>query len=104
MDLKIKNVRKDEWDRFGEFCRKSNRSRTEMLKEFIRDAGKFEAIIDTELRMKAIIDDVIAHLDLNTHAYLLNVKNGILPLVDTEEEDNYEVFDKTKSSNGRIAK
>lgn len=89
MDLKIKNVRKDEWDRFGEFCRKSNRSRTEMLKEFIRDAGQFETVIHTELRMKAIIDDVIAHLDLNTRAYILNVQQGLIPLVEEKvKEEN----------------
>lgn len=89
MDLKIKNVRKDEWDRFGEFCRKSNRSRTEMLKEFIRDAGQFETVIHTELRMKAIIDDAIAHLDLNTQAYILNVQQGLIPLVEEKvKEEN----------------
>lgn len=53
MDIKIKNVNKEEWDRFEAFCKKSNRSRSEMLKEFIRDAGKFEAVLETELRMKA---------------------------------------------------
>ena len=92
MDIKIKNVNKEEWDRFEVFCKKSNRSRSEMLKEFIRDAGKFEAVLETELRMKAIIDDVIAHLDLNTQAYLLNVKKSILPMIDTEEENSHEVF------------
>ncbi|QNG06870.1 hypothetical protein FQ488_14695 (plasmid) [Enterococcus hirae] len=95
MDIKIKNVNKEEWDRFEAFCKKSNRSRSEMLKDFIRDAGKFETVLETELRMKAIIDDVIAHLDLNTQAYLLNVKKGILPMINTEEENSHEVFNQS---------
>lgn len=90
MNIKIKNVNKEEWENFGVFCKKSNRSRSEMLKEFIRDAGKFETVLETELRMKAILDDVIAHLDLNTQAYLLNVQQGLIPLVQEqiEEENN----------------
>ncbi|EMF0094444.1 hypothetical protein O1F49_002673 [Enterococcus hirae] len=92
MDIKIKNINKEEWARFEDFCKKSKRSRTEMLKIFIRDAGKFEAVLDTELRMKAILDEVIAHLDLNTQAYLLNVKKGILPMINIEEESDHEVF------------
>ncbi|MGS6445948.1 hypothetical protein [Enterococcus hirae] len=94
MDIKIKNVNKEEWDRFEAFCKKSNRSRSEMLKDFIRDAGKFEAVLETELRMKAIIDDVIAHLDLNTQAYLLNVQQGLIPLVQEpiREENINDIF------------
>ncbi|HFU5895071.1 TPA: hypothetical protein ACH6JW_002473, partial [Enterococcus faecium] len=65
---------------------------SEQLKKYIREAGRFEAVLETELRMKAIIDDVIAHLDLNTQAYLLNVKKGILPMINTEEENSHEVF------------
>ncbi|EMF0134188.1 hypothetical protein OUS15_002560, partial [Enterococcus hirae] len=55
---------------------------------------KFEAVLETELRMKAIIDDVIAHLDLNTQAYLLNVQQGLIPLVQEpiREENINDIF------------
>ncbi|OTO01244.1 hypothetical protein [Enterococcus sp. 5B3_DIV0040] len=66
-----------------------------MIETFIRDAGRFELIVSTELRMKAIIDDVIAHLDLNTQAYLMNVAQGNLSLVEdmvkVVEEENEKI-------------
>ncbi|WP_137665462.1 hypothetical protein [Enterococcus hulanensis] len=61
--------------------------RTKMLKKFIKNFGEFETVIDSELRMKAIIDEVLEHLDLNTQAYLLNAKLGMMPsLYELEEE------------------
>lgn len=84
--IKLKNISESDWVLFNEFCKKSKKSRTKMIESFIRDAGRFELILSTELRMKAIIDDVIAHLDLNTQAYLMNVQQGILPLVEEMAE------------------
>ncbi|MCS8593748.1 hypothetical protein [Enterococcus faecium] len=91
-EVRLRNVNDLEWEQFKIYCKKYKKNPSEQLKKYIREAGRFEAVLETELRMKAIIDDVIAHLDLNTQAYLLNVKKGILPMIDTEEENNHEVF------------
>ncbi|HFU5894731.1 hypothetical protein [Enterococcus sp. AZ152] len=91
-EVRLRNVNDLEWEQFKIYCKKYKKNPSEQLKKYIREAGRFEAVLETELRMKAIIDDVIAHLDLNTQAYLLNVKKGILPMIDTEEESSHEVF------------
>lgn len=91
-EVRLRNVNDLEWEQFKIYCKKYKKNPSEQLKKYIREAGRFEAVLETELRMKAIIDDVIAHLDLNTQAYLLNVKKGILPMIDTEEENSHEVF------------
>ncbi|EOW2630129.1 hypothetical protein JFI87_01625 [Enterococcus faecium] len=91
-EVRLRNVNDLEWEQFKIYCKKYKKNPSEQLKKYIREAGRFEAVLETELRMKAIIDDVIAHLDLNTQAYLLNVKKGILPMINTEEENSLEVF------------
>ncbi|EME8134382.1 hypothetical protein CUS72_06860 [Enterococcus faecium] len=91
-EVRLRNVNDLEWEQFKIYCKKYKKNPSEQLKKYIREAGRFEAVLETELRMKAIIDDVIAHLDLNTQAYLLNVKKGILPMINTEEENSHEVF------------
>ncbi|HGF7692300.1 TPA: hypothetical protein QFP46_002274, partial [Enterococcus faecium] len=73
-EVRLRNVNDLEWEQFKIYCKKYKKNPSEQLKKYIREAGRFEAVLETELRMKAIIDDVIAHLDLNTQAYLLNVK------------------------------
>lgn len=91
-EVRLRNVNDLEWEQFKIYCKKYKKNPSEQLKKYIREAERFEAVLETELRMKAIIDDVIAHLDLNTQAYLLNVKKGILPMINTEEENSHEVF------------
>lgn len=51
------------------------------MKKYIREATRFEVVLDIELRMKVILDEVIAYLDSNTQAYLLNVQQGQLPIL-----------------------
>ena len=80
-EVRLRNVNDLEWEQFKIYCKKYKKNPSEQLKKYIREAGRFEAVLETELRMKAIIDDVIAHLDLNTQAYLLNVQQGLIPLV-----------------------
>lgn len=74
-----------------------------MLKEFIKNFSEFEAVIDTELRMKTLVDEVIEHIDLNTQAYLMNVKLGYLPSVDKLNEKGVEhnetLYDPTEQFN-----
>ncbi|EOB3407497.1 hypothetical protein DUC50_RS10865 [Enterococcus hirae] len=94
-EVRLRNVNDLEWEQFKIYCKKYKKNPSEQLKKYIREAGRFEAVLETELRMKAIIDDVIAHLDLNTQAYLLNVKKGILPMINTEEENSHEVFNQS---------
>ncbi|HGF7600584.1 hypothetical protein AB1I58_00275 [Enterococcus hirae] len=89
-EVRLRNVNDLEWEQFKIYCKKNKKNPSEQLKKYIREAGRFEAVLETELRMKAIIDDVIAHLDLNTQAYLLNVQQGLIPLVQEpiREENN----------------
>lgn len=90
-EVRLRNVDDDEWEQFKIFCKKNDKKPYEMLRKMIREAGRFETVINTEVRMKAIIDEVVAHLDLNTQAYLLNVEQGQLPLVKEmilEDDDN----------------
>lgn len=81
-DVKIKNIDQSELLRFDQFCKKKGTDRTNMIREFIKNFGEFETVIDAELRMKAILDEVLEHLDLNTQAYLMNVKLGLLPVAE----------------------
>lgn len=81
-DVKLKNVNQNDLKRFDQFCKSKNTDRATMLKEFIKSFSEFEAVIDTELRMKTLVDEVIEHIDLNTQAYLMNVKLGYLPSVE----------------------
>ncbi|MEB8416404.1 hypothetical protein NGG16_03010 [Enterococcus casseliflavus] len=94
-EFRLRNVNDLEWEQFKIYCKKNGTTPTEQLKKYIREATRFEVVVDSELRMKAILDDVIAHLDLNTQAYLLNVKEGILPMVDIGERDSHEVFNQS---------
>lgn len=89
-EVRLRNVNDLEWEQFKIYCKKYKKNPSEQLKKYIREAGRFEVVLETELRMKAIIDDVIAHLDLNTQAYLLNVQQGLIPLVQEpiREENN----------------
>lgn len=93
-EVRLRNVDDLEWEQFKIYCKKNKKSPSEQLKKYIREAGRFEAVLETELRMKAIIDDVIAHLDLNTQAYLLNVQQGLIPLVQEpiREENINDIF------------
>lgn len=99
-DVKIRNVNEQQLASFDQFCSKNGKSRQEMLKEFISNAGNFNVIVDTELRMKAILEDVLVHLDLNTQAYLLNVKMGMMPAVSEMfgegGEDHEVILDSTE--------
>ncbi|MFS1134204.1 hypothetical protein [Enterococcus hirae] len=89
-EVRLRNVNDLEWEQFKIYCKKYKKNPSEQLKKYIREAGRFEVVLETELRMKAIIDDVIAHLDLNTQAYLLNAQQGLIPLVQEpiREENN----------------
>ncbi|HFC9436617.1 TPA: hypothetical protein ACF1UP_002123 [Enterococcus hirae] len=93
-EVRLRNVNDLEWEQFKIYCKKNKKRPSEQLKKYIREAGRFEAVLETELRMKAIIDDVIAHLDLNTQAYLLNVQQGLIPLVQEpiREENINDIF------------
>jgi len=82
----IKNVAEEDLAMFDKFCKKYKKNRSEMLREFIKEAGRFEIILSTELRMQAMMDEVLQHLDLNTEAFLLNVQAGLLPYVAIGEE------------------
>ncbi len=84
--VKIRNVAEEDWIAFEKFCKKHKKNRSEMLREFIKEAGRFELILSTELRMQAMMGEVLQHLDLNTQAFLLNVQAGLLPYVDIDEE------------------
>ena len=76
-----------ELEQFKIYCKKNKKNTSEQLKKYIRESGRFEAVLETELRMKAMVDDVIAHLDLNTQAYLLNVQKGLIPLVEEQTKE-----------------
>lgn len=103
-DVKIKNVNQNELNRFDQFCKSKESDRATMLRKFIKNFSEFEAVIDTELRMKAIVDEVIEHIDLNTQAYLMNVKLGYLPvienLVEKGEDGDETIYDSTEQLNG----
>lgn len=101
-DVKLKNVNQNDLKRFDQFCKSKNTDRATMLKEFIKSFSEFEAVIDTELRMKTLVDEVIEHIDLNTQAYLMNVKLGYLPSVEKlygkGAADNEALYDPTEQS------
>lgn len=80
-EVRLRNVDDLEWEQFKIYCKKNDTTPTEQLKKYIREATRFEVVLDSELRMKAILDEVIAHLDLNTQTYLLNVQQGQLPIL-----------------------
>ena len=86
-EVRLRNVDDLEWEQIKIYCKKNKKNPSEQLKKYIREAGRFEAVLETELRMKAMVDDVIAHLDLNTQAYLLNVQKGLIPLVEEQTKE-----------------
>ena len=86
-EVKIKNVNRNELKKFDQFCESKGMDRTKMLKEFIKHYSDFEVVIDTELRMKALVDEVVEHIDLNTQAYLMNVKLGYLPSIENSNPE-----------------
>ena len=85
--IKAEGVNEEELARFDEVARQNDMSRSEFIRYIVRNISTFPEVLDAELRMKTIIDDVVAHLDLNTKVLLKNIELGFLPPVIDREED-----------------
>lgn len=85
--VKAEGVSDEDVARFDDVARQNNMSRSEFIRYIVRNIATFPEVLDAELRMKAIVDDVIAHLDLNTKVLLKNIEQGYLPpIIDQNEK------------------
>ncbi|MFD1902822.1 CopG family transcriptional regulator [Enterococcus termitis] len=87
--VKAEGLTDEEVARFDEVARLNEMSRSEFIRYIIRNISTFPEVLDAELRMKAIVDDIVAHLDLNTKILMKNIELGYLPpIIEKAEAGN----------------
>ena len=88
MIVKADGLTKEEVQRFDEVARKNEMNRAEYLRYLIRNITSLPEALDGEARLKAILDDVLFHLDLNTKVLMKNIETNLLPpLIDEQPRE-----------------